>query len=91
MLFTKYFKLKKQLRFLSGPTPSGIFTSANKWFLQNKDPNNQGPTLPQYTKCASVENDGKTCRNPEVRYVIFVVPSNWYAIDMIKCAKHKYF
>ena len=72
---SNFFSICEQQSFISD-TSSGIFTSANKWFLQNKDPNNQGPTLPQYTKCASVENNGKTCRNPEVRYGSFVLVSH---------------
>ena len=41
----------------------GIFAKCqNKWCLQ------KGLQKPQYTKCESVENKGKTCINPVIKY-----------------------
>ena len=41
----------------------GVFAKCqNKWCLQ------KGLQKPQYTKCESVENKGKTCINPEIKY-----------------------
>ena len=43
---------------------SGIFTNChNEWCLQ------KGLQKPQYTKCESVTNNGKTCNNPEIKYI----------------------
>ena len=41
----------------------GVFAKCqNKWCLQ------KGLQKPQHTKCESVENKGKTCINPEIKY-----------------------
>ena len=46
----------------------GIFAKCqNKWCLQ------KGLQKLQYTKCESVENKGKTCINPEIRYGATIV------------------
>ena len=43
---------------------SGIFTNChNEWCLQ------KGLQKPQYTKCESFTNNGKTCKNPEIKYI----------------------
>ena len=45
---------------LSGP---GVFTNCvNRWCRQT------GPTKPQYTKCRSISNHGRTCHYPEIKY-----------------------
>ena len=46
----------------------GIFAKCqNKWCLQ------KGLQKLQYTKCESVENKGKTCINPEIKYGATIV------------------
>ena len=50
-------------KFTNNVEELGIFAKCqNKWCLQ------KGLEKPQYTKCESVENKGKTCINPEIKY-----------------------
>ena len=50
-------------KFTNNVEELGIFAKCqNKWCLQ------KGLQKPQYTKCESVENKGKTCINPEIKY-----------------------
>ena len=57
------YKLFDYIHSLDSKKLADIFSKCeNKWCLQD------GPTKPQYTMCESLDNDGNTCMNPQIKY-----------------------